>query len=329
MLPVRIAGLGVSLPERRVTSAELEQELGLAAGWVERTTGVRERRYATGETTVGLAATAARQALTDADVAPGAIDLVLMASTGPQQAVPCTAAFVQRELGLPEGRSFCFDVNATCLSFLVGLYTAAQFIAQGTCRVVLVCSSEIGRHMRNPHEPESTVLLGDGAAAAVLARSGPGQASVILGGRFATHSSGADLTACLGGGTLHHPNDPATTPEMNRFHMDGRAVFRMARRLLAPFVQEFLTHLGWECAAIDAVVPHQASGPGVDLLTRTCDFRPEQVVRNLATHGNCVAASIPIALTEAVRAGRIRRGQRVLLVGTGAGLSFGAVALTF
>src|SRR5215207_4009604 len=117
MLPVKIAGLGCYLPECRVTSAELERQLDLPDGWVERVTGVRERRYAVEETTVGMAVAAARRALADADVDPDTVDLVLGASTGPQQVIPCTAAYVQRGLGLPEGRSFCFDVNATCLSF--------------------------------------------------------------------------------------------------------------------------------------------------------------------------------------------------------------------
>ncbi len=327
MLPVKIAGLGWALPQQRVASTALEQRMNLPAGWIERATGVAERRFARSETTLSLAADASRRAIANAGIDAETIDLVVGASTGPHQAIPCTAALLQRELAMPEGRSFCFDLNATCLSFLVALHTAGQFITQGTCKRVLVFSSEVATHMRNFDEPESAVLLGDAAAAAVLERS-EGH-SQIHGARFETHASGADHTVCLGGGTLHHPNDAATTPAMNCFRMDGKAVFKMARRLSSPFVDAVLAQVGWRRDMVDAVVPHQASGPGVDLLERQCGFRSDQIVRNLATRGNCVAASIPLALAEAAEAGRVQRRQRVLLVGTGAGLSLGAVALTF
>lgn len=144
-----------------------------------------------------------------------------------------------------------------------------------------------------------------------------------------TYGSGADLTHVRGGGTLHHPNDPATTREMNLFHMDGPLIFKKAARLIKPFLSDFFAGLGWTPATIDAVVPHQASRHGLEYLTNRIGFRPEQMIVNLPERGNCIAASIPLALAEAVEAGRVRRGQRLLLVGTGAGLSLGALALTF
>jgi 3-oxoacyl-[acyl-carrier-protein] synthase-3 len=147
--------------------------------------------------------------------------------------------------------------------------------------------------------------------------------------RFATHSGGADLTECVGGGTRHHPNDPATTAEMNTFHMRGPAVFKMATRLMGPFLDVFLADAGADRADYAAVIPHQASLLAVRQLTERYGFRPEQVVLNLAERGNCIAASIPLALAEAVHAGRVRRGQRVLLLGTGAGLTLGAVDMVF
>jgi 3-oxoacyl-[acyl-carrier-protein] synthase-3 len=327
--PVKIAGLGTCLPERRVTSTELEAKLGLQPGWNERVTGVRERRYAGQETSVGMAARATRMALAHGGVAPEDVDLVIGASTAPAQLIPCTAALVQRELGLPEGRSLCFDLDATCLSFLVALHVAAPLVAAGTYRAALVYSSEITSHGLNPAEPESAVLFGDGAAAAVLTRSGPGDTGQIWRTCFETWSGGADLTQCLGGGTLHHPNDPTTTPEMNLFHMNGPAIYRLATRRFAPFLGGFLTDLGWERAEVDAVVPHQASLMGMHVLHARLGFREDQVVSNLALRGNCIAASLPLVLGEAVHEGRVRRGQRLLLLGTGAGLTLGAVALTF
>lgn len=329
MLPVKIAGLGAYLPERRVLNVELEDQLGIPSGWIERVTGVRERRYVSGETSAWMAAAAARRALAAAGRDLCDLDVIVGASTAPQQAIPCTAALVQRELGAPDGASVCFDLNATCLSFLVALHTAAQLIAAGVYRCMLVYSSEITSRSLNPAERESAVLFGDAAAAAVLTRAELDEPSAIWHAQFATFSSGADLTAVPGGGTLHHPNDPRTTPEMNTFHMQGLAVFKQAARLSSPFLDRFFAGLDWPRDACDAVVPHQASRHAVELLHLRLGFQPAQVYSNLALRGNCIAASLPLALSEAVAGGRIRRGDRVLMLGTGAGLTLGALALTF
>src|SRR5579883_639527 len=134
MIPVKIAGLGYYLPERRVTNAELEARLHIPPNWIERATGVRERRYVTDETSAGMGAAAARMALEHAGMDLGKIDAIIGASTGPQQMIPCTAALVQRELGAPEGKSACFDLNATCLSFAFALHATAHLIASGAYR---------------------------------------------------------------------------------------------------------------------------------------------------------------------------------------------------
>lgn len=329
MLPVKIGGLGCALPERRVASAELLRAWNVPAGVVEHAAGVYERRYATHETTASLAAAAAHAALADAGLSPGDVDAIIGASTVPQQAIPCTAAFVQRALGAPDGGSVCFDVNATCLSFLVALQNAAHLVAAGAYRTVLIFSSELGSRFLDPRQPQSAILFGDAAAAAVITRTAPGESSAIHHTRFVTHSSGADYTQVVGGGTRHSPNDPATTPQMNLFDMDGRAVFRQAARLLPTFLDCFFEQSGWARGQVDCLVPHQASRHGLDLLTERLGFQREQLFINLPERGNCIAASIPLALTEAVAAGRIRRGDNVLLLGTGAGLTIGAVALTY
>lgn len=328
-LPVKIAGLGWYLPERRVSSAELEQQLNLPAGWVERTTGVSERRYATHETSVSMGAAAARMALARAALTAADLDAIVCASTAPQQAIPCTAALLQRELSAPDGGSACFDVNATCLSFLVALQIAAHLVTGGLYRRVLIVSSELASRSLNPQEWESAVLFGDSAAAAVITPAAAAEASAIWHSQVVTYSSGADLTSLVGGGTLHHPNDPLTTPLMNTFHMDGPAVFKKATRLLGPFLENFFAQLGWTRSQVNLVVPHQASRHGVELLTARLGFQPKQVFLNLPTRGNCISASIPLALSEAYDAGRLRRDDRVVLVGSGAGLTFGALALTF
>lgn len=329
MLPVKIAGLGWYLPERRITNTDLEAQLGIPADWIERVTGVHERRYVTHETAVSMGAAAARMALENAALHVSDLDAIIGASSAPQQAIPCTAALLQRELQAPEGASACFDLNATCLSFLFALQTAAHLVTAGAYRTVLLCSSELASRSLNSRERESAVLFGDAAAAAIVTRSQPGEASAIWHTLFETHSSGADLTQIPGGGTLHHPNDPQTTPEMNLFHMRGPAIFKQAGLLIEPFLNRFFFTLGWERSQVDAVVPHQASRHAIEQLTRRLGFNSDQVILNLALRGNCVSASVPLALAEAACSGCIQRGDRVLLVGTGAGLTLGAVALTF
>ncbi len=328
-LPVTIAGLGAYLPPRRVTSAALETQLGLEPGWIARRTGVCERRYADAESAVEMAVAAIRQALCMAEREVDEIDLIIGASTAPHQAIPCTAALVQRALGAPDGGSLCFDLNATCLSFLVALQNGAQLIAGGACQTVVVFSSELGSRSLNPAEPESAVLFGDGAAAAVLVGTAPGTTGAIGPGRFTTYSSGADLTTVLGGGTHHHPNHPATTREMNLFHMDGPAIFKKAGRLLLPFLAAYWQQTATAPTTFDWVVPHQASRHGLEFLALRGGFAPDRVISNLAMRGNCIAASIPLALTEAVQSGQIKRGERLLLLGSGAGLTFGALAVNF
>lgn len=329
MIPVKITGLGSYLPARVVTSTELETTLDIPRGWIAQVTGIHERRYVTGETAVDMAVGAAERALADAGLTPADLDAIVGASSAPQQTIPCTAALIQRQIGAPDGDSVCFDMNATCLSFMVALHMVGQMVAAGVYRNALVCSSEMARFSRNPAERESAVLFGDAAAAAVITCAAPGEPSALWHAQFATYSSGADLTTVRGGGTLHHPNDPATTPEMNMFHMDGPMVFRRATRLIAPFLDTFFAELGWQYSEVDLVVPHQSSRHGIAQLWTRLGFSEAQVFSNLAERGNCIAASVPLALAEAVDQGRIARGDRVVLIGTGAGLTLGALALTY
>ncbi len=330
MFPIKISGLGSYLPNRRVTNDELATTLGIDPTWIARATGVHERRYASAaESSVFMGAQAAQAALQQAGLTVADLDAVVGASSSPYQTIPCTAVLLARELGIADGQAACFDLNATCLSFLFALQTVAALITSGSYRHVLIVSSERASPSLNPKERESAVLFGDAAAAAVITATPAGEASALCGARFVTHTSGADHTVVLGGGTGYHPNDPATTPEMNYFRMNGPQVYRQGARLIGPFLTAFLHEIGWERATIDALIPHQASRHALDLLTDRLDFTKEQVMSNLACRGNCVAASLPLVLAETVAAGKIERGNRVLLGGSGAGLTLGAVALVY
>ena len=325
-LGIRLAGLGKYLPERIVANEELEAKLNLPSGWIAKRTGVLERRYATYETSVSQAVAAAKKALENAALNVNDIDAMIGASSVPQQAIPCTAALLQRELGASDGLSACFDINATCLGFLLAVHTAAHYIASGFYKRVLIFSSEIASPSLNPKEPESMCLFGDAAVAVILEAS---EDSWLLGASFKTYSSGAHLTELRAGGTLHRPNVTPLDSEYNLFHMDGPAVFKQAARTMKPFMDAFLQTVNWSYTDINHFVPHQASSHAVKSISQGMGFTEEQIVFNLPYRGNCVSASIPLALTEAVEAGRIQRGHKVVLAGTAAGLTLGAIALTF
>jgi 3-oxoacyl-[acyl-carrier-protein] synthase III len=326
---VKLAGLGKSLPRRVVKSAELEERLGLEPGWIERKTGVAERRYVTDETASSLGAEAARAALERARVRLSDVELLICASGTMEQTIPCTAVLIQRALG-PEADGIpCFDVNSTCLSFLHGLDVAANAVALGASRTVLVVSSEVASVGLDWKEKESCVLLGDGAAAAVVTRAEEGEPSLLYRAAFTTHSAGAELAHYKGGGTRYPPNGPGTEPEHNLFHMEGPSIFRFTQRASVPFIEKYLASLPFPAEDLRALVPHQASLFAVRMTARACGFEQERLVENIQTHGNCIAASIPMALHDAVEAGRIRRGDRVLLAGTAAGVSIGALALVY
>ncbi|HEX8298593.1 MAG TPA: 3-oxoacyl-[acyl-carrier-protein] synthase III C-terminal domain-containing protein [Rubricoccaceae bacterium] len=323
---VQIAGTGCYLPPRVVPSADVEAWCGVPAGWAEAHAGVRERRRAEGETASDMAAKASRDALAAAGLEARDVDLVISASGTPEQPLPDGGVLLHRALGLTAVPAFA--VHATCLGFLAALHLAAPLVAAGAYRRVLIACGEVSSGALNPAEPESAVLFGDGAAAAILTPTPAGEASAVEAVRFETFSEGADLTAVRGGGSRLHPNRPDRRDADFLFAMDGRGVLRLTMQHLVPFLDALRPGLARGLVGIDRVVPHQASRAGFRLM-EGLGWPTERVEHTLAWTGNCVAASIPIALHTAVAAGRIGRGDRVLLTGTGAGLTLGGIVLTF
>lgn len=318
-LRVKVASAAFYAPPRVETAAALAPRIGSSEDWIVTRTGVRERRISDEPVEV-MAAHAARAALGSGS----APDLILNASVSPRQLIPDTSVHIQNELGL-EGIP-CHSIHASCLSFLVALHNAAALVAAGAYRRVLVVSAERGSFGRNMTEPESAALLGDGAAAVILESTPKDEASAIVGWRMCTWPRGAGLTEVRGYGQTRAPHDPATRPEDSLFSMDGPGVYKMALRRVRPLVQELLAGQGLTPAEVDWVVPHQASGPGLSMLPRL-GFAEERIVNIVGEFGNCVAASIPMALAHLAGSGRLRRGQTLLLLGTGAGFSVAGAVL--
>lgn len=327
-MPLKIIGFGRYLPKRIVPSSELEAMCGVPAGWVERRNGVRERRWVTDETSSFMSGQAAIEALDEAKLKPNQLDLIINASGTGEQAIPDTGVLIQRQLGLGNSGIPAMTVHTTCLSFVAAMDVASNFINSGRYKNILIASADVASCGINPKEPESASLVGDAAAAVVVTKSDANDKSMIHHAHFKTYGDGAYLTTIMGGGSRLHPRFDGHKPEDDLFHMDGPAVLRMVRGIAHEFLDELYPGLSKSLVDIDVVVPHQASKVGLMMLERF-GWPENKIMRTIETLGNCVAASIPATLYQAVRDGNIQRGQKVLLVGTGAGLSIGGLVLTY
>ena len=327
-IPIKIIGLGRYLPKRIVPNSEVEVLCGLSAGWVERHNGVKERRWVLDETSSFMSAAAAREALDESKLKPEQLDLIINASGTGEQAIPDTGALIQRQLGLGGSGIPAMTVHTTCLSFVAGMDIASNFINSGRYKNILIASADVSSCGINPAEPESATLVGDAAAAVVVTRANDGGPSMIHNAHFRTYGDGAYLTTIMGGGSRFHPRFAGHNPVDDLFHMDGPAVLRMVRGHAHEFLEELYPGLSKSLVDIDVVVPHQASKVGLMMLERF-GWPHSRIMSTLETLGNCVSASIPATLYQAVRDGSIQRGQKVLLVGTGAGLNIGGLVMTY
>jgi 3-oxoacyl-[acyl-carrier-protein] synthase-3 len=327
-MPLKIIGFGRYLPKRIVPSSELEAMCGVPAGWVERRNGVRERRWVTDETSSFMSGQAAIEALDEAKLKPNQLDLIINASGTGEQAIPDTGVLIQRQLGLGNSGIPAMTVHTTCLSFVAAMDVASNFLNSGRYKNILIASADVASCGINPKEPESASLVGDAAAAVVVTKSETNDKSMIHHAHFKTYGDGAYLTTIMGGGSRLHPRFDGHKPEDDLFHMDGPAVLRMVRGIAHGFLDELYPGLSTSLVDIDVVVPHQASKVGLMMLERF-GWPNSKIMTTIETLGNCVAASIPATLYQAVRDGSIQRGQKVLLVGTGAGLSIGGLVLTY
>ena len=306
-----------------MASAVYDEHFGKPSGWAERSTGVAQRRFADdGETASLLGERAARAALARAGVAPESLGAIIGACGVMEQPIPSTAVLIHRRLGLQDTGIPAFDANATCLSFIAALRIAALEIAAGARGPVLIVSSDIASAALDPDDPETAPLFGDGAAAAVV---GPGSGS-MKACRFETYSAGAESSWLgAGGSRLPARNIDALMAE-SRFRMDGPLAYRVAATHIRPFVDGLLEDAGWRLDDVDVIVPHQASGPAMALMVRRLGFDPSRTMRIIRSCGNMVATSIPTALAVAHEEQRLAPGTRVLLLGTGAGVSLGGAA---
>ena len=309
------------MPENIETSEELAPKIGKSIDWITSRTGVKERRISSIDVDL-MGAKAAKLALKDEIP-----DLILNASGVGKQVIPDTSVFIQKELGFKGIPSF--TIHSTCLSFLVALNTAANFISQGTFKKILIVSSDRGTRGRNFNEPESAALLGDAAAAILVELPTGDDKSSIIDFTMNTYPDGSHLTEVRGGGTNLHPHDKETSFSDNLFTMNGPMIYKMARKTVYNQIQLDLKNNNLKVDDIDLVVPHQASGLAVKAYSKYGGFKRDKVVDILEKTGNCVAASLPLALALAYEQNKIKRGDLIYFIGTGAGLSVASCLLRF
>lgn len=327
---LHILGTGAVVGQRALTSAELDDHLGLQPGTVERTTGVTVRGVHDG-TAAQLGATAARQALDAAGLQIDDIDLILAASATPDQLLPCNAALVHAELQPPRDIP-AWDVNASCLSFLVAVDVAASLLQTGRHQRILIVSSDIASGGLDWTDLGSSGIFGDGAAAVVVsADPGPdtiGDSGRLLAMAFSTHSDLAHACELPGGGSRIRPDSfDGDFVAASKFRMQGGPLLRLAARELPPLIDRVLDSAGLTMDDIDLVIAHQASHVALDWLRGALKVPDERFFNHYSSRGNMVAASLPSALHDAIATGRLRPGHRVLLVGTGAGMSMSGAVL--
>jgi 3-oxoacyl-[acyl-carrier-protein] synthase-3 len=310
----RIVGTGSYLPEKVLTNRDLELKVDTTDEWIYTRTGIRQRHIAAdGEKTSDLALAASRRALEAAGVAAGDLDLIIMATTTPDMVFPSSACLLQAKLGVKDCPAF--DVQAVCSGFVYGLSTADSLMRAGQYRNALVVGAEIYSRILDWSDRSTCVLFGDGAGAVVLRRdSAPGILSSHL------HADGAYANMLCVPGTVNG-GQVSGRPLVQ---MDGGGVFKFAVKALDDLVEETLAANGMQKSDIDWLVPHQANIRIIQASAKKLGLSMEKVVVTVDRHANTSAASIPLALDEAARDGRIRAGQHVLLEAVGGGFTWGA-----
>lgn len=325
VLPVVILSSGKALPGHKVSSAELDSLLSKSAGWVEKRSGVMHRFHACDdESQSEIAARALHDALARGGIEPGSIDLLLSASGVQEQALPSTASRILRHAGLGAGTPG-FDINASCFSFPVALHVAANLLNAFAYRRIAIVASDLASRGIDWGNAEASLIFGDGAAAVIVER-GDG-ARGIEGFQLRTYPEGNAYCEIRAGGTRRNPRTGAHASDF-LFQMDGKRVFRLAASVMDGLLADLLGEAGLSLGDIDTIVPHQASHLGMRHVAERLRVPTERIVNIYETHGNQVAASIPTALHEAILTGRAQPGQRVMLIGTAAGLTVGGMILT-
>jgi 3-oxoacyl-[acyl-carrier-protein] synthase-3 len=314
----------MAVPEKVVTNEDLARIVDTNDEWIVSRTGIHQRHIAgKDETTASLATRAAARAMAMTALEPPDIDLIIVSTSTPEHFFPATACLVQDALGA--GRAGAFDLSAACTGFIYALNMAAQSIRSGSIRNAIVIGSETLSRMINWEDRTTCVLFGDGAGAVVLeASERPGG---ILSCVMRSDGSGGELLSIPAGGSRYPTTVETLQRKMHTIHMNGKEVYRFATHVMASATREAISRSGLRLSDISLIIPHQANLRIIEAAARGLKLPMDKFVVNIGDYGNTSTASIPIAMCEAVGAGRIRPGDNLVMVGFGGGLTWGALAL--
>ncbi len=319
-MSIRIVGTGSALPKRRVENREIVGLVDTSDAWIRERTGIAGRYISTGETVASLAAQACRRALEDAGKQAGEVELILAATCSPEEAAPCVACRIQKDIGA--GNAVAFDLNAACSGFLFALHTAWAYVEAGICKNALIAGSEVLSKLVDWEDRGTCILFGDGAGAVYVEKCESGG---ILG--FVMHADG-QRGGVLAGGGRQLINPWAGRQDFRPFlEMDGREVFAFALRQVPVTVEEALGKSGLATGDIDLFVLHQANRRIIEGISKRLGADLARFPMNLEQVGNTSSAAIPLLLDQLRRQGRIERGMHLVLSGFGAGLTCGACAM--
>lgn len=321
-MPSQIIGTGIALPKRAVTNEELSKRLGLSDKEIEKRTGIQTRHWVeAGETTSSLAVEAARKALQSAELSPDAVDLILVSTTSPDMSFPSTACLVQRTLAtrpIP-----ALDLNASCTGFLYALSVGDQFIQNGMANRVLIIAAEVKSPFINVEDPSTSILFGDGAAAVVLTEGKTGIQLIRI------HADGSrHRLIFLPAGGSRYPTTPETLRGgLNYIRMEGKGLFRMAVKRMQEALFSLAEEANLSLSEIDLFVFHQANLRILETVFEKTRISPAKSIVTIPRFGNTSSSALPIALDEAIRTGRIKRGNRVVFCAFGGGLTWGTALI--
>jgi 3-oxoacyl-[acyl-carrier-protein] synthase-3 len=323
---IALRGTGSFLPARVLPNAEFEKTLDTSDEWIQTRTGIRERRVAgPGETTASMGLAAARRALEMADLTPQDLDLIVCATITPEMMFPSTACFIQAGLGCRHIAAF--DLLAACSGFVYSLVVGSQFIRTGAYRNVLVVGAETLTRVVDYRDRGSCILFGDGAGAAVLsATREPGRGLNYF--KLYADGSQPDLLCLPGGGSRYPASAQSVADGMHFLKLNGREVYKFAVTRIQELIQEAMAACELSMEDVAMVIPHQVNQRIIDSAMRHMNFPPDKMMGNLERYGNTSAASVPIALDEAMRTGRLKPGDKILLVAFGGGFTWASAVLT-
>jgi 3-oxoacyl-[acyl-carrier-protein] synthase-3 len=319
-----LLGLGHYVPETRLTNADLEKMVDTTDDWIVQRTGIRERRIAGKDLdTSRIGILAAQRAIADAGIDPSEIDLVICCTVTGDQVFPATACRIGKEIGAV--RAGGFDVAAACSGFVFGSQIAAGFIRSGVYKTVLVVGAEILSRIVDYTDRNTCVLFGDGAGAAIYTSHDRAKRGEFLGGSIQMEGASEDVLAVPGGGSRHPASHESVDQRLHFMKMGGTKVFRFAVRVFAELVQRVVDQYGID--EIGVIIPHQVNQRIIESAMDSLGLPMELVYSNIERFGNTSAASVPIALSEAVAAGRLKKGKLAVMPAFGAGLAWGHIVL--